>query len=308
MDTTYPELKEIWPGWKIVELLGKGLGGTVYRAVRSINGIVIESAVKIIAAPEDLYNPAIMKAEGAREADIELYIGKADDGLNEISCLLKLKSCSHVVNIEDFAIVKRDDAIKWNVYIRMELLRSLTDYLTEKQRLSEDEIIKLGSDLSEALIQCEKNNIIYRDIKLENIYITEEGCFKLGDFGISIKKECAESAIVKGNKNYMAPEMFLEGKCDKTADIYSLGLLMYMLANGNRLPFLGTDFFKANDEEREQAFRRRMTGEKIPDTRYASKELNRIIMKACSHDPDRRYQNAEELNEDLKAIHMIRGK
>ena len=300
MDTLYPDLETIWPGWKIEAFLGKGLDGSVYKAARSMNGIVMESAVKITAMPEDQYNFAHMQAERVQDFDVDMYRSKADDGITEIKCLLMLKSCSHVVDIEDFALVKREDDIQWNVYIRMELLRSLVDYLGERQRLTENQIIKLGLDLSDVLLQCEKNNIIHRDFKIENTYITEEGEYKIGDFGIAIKSDEAETK--KGNKNYMAPEVFWERKYGKTSDIYSVGIMLYMLANGNKMPFFDTDYFWADNEEKEQAFRRRVNGEKIPDTRYASRELNSIILKALSYEPENRYRDAKALMGALKSI------
>ena len=285
------ELGRIWPGWELGDFLGSGLGGRVYKAVRRVNGIVMDSAVKIIAAPKSVSNE-----------DVEFYKSKADDGINEIKCLLKLRDCSQVVHLEDFALIKRDDDVKWDVYIRMELLRSLTDYLAEKQRLREDEIVKLGLDFSKALMQFEKNAIVQRDIKLENVFISEEGNYKLGDFGIAVMQESFISTRKRGNQNYKAPESFWEGRYGKATDIYCLGILMYMLANGNVMPFFHSEYKAADDREIEQAFHRRMHGEKIPDTRYASKGLNRIILKAVSYKPEDRYPNAKALYEDLKEI------
>ena len=105
-----------------------------------MNGIVMESAVKIIAAPRAQSEIAKLQFEGIQKTGMELYKIFTDNAIDEISYLLKLKACSHVVDIEDFAIVQRDDDIRWNVYIRMELLRSLTDYLMERQRLEENVI------------------------------------------------------------------------------------------------------------------------------------------------------------------------
>ena len=62
MRTRYPELESIWPGWKIEELIGSGLGGNVYKAVRNMNGIIMESAVKIMVTPED-QDRAALKTE-----------------------------------------------------------------------------------------------------------------------------------------------------------------------------------------------------------------------------------------------------
>jgi serine/threonine protein kinase len=301
MSTAYPDLETIWPGWKIEALLGKGLGGNVYRAARRVNGIVMESAVKIMFRPEDRYDSEHPHAGDVQDYDVALYKSKADDGITEISCLLTLKDCDHVVDIEDFALVKRDDAIEWDVYIRMELLRSLIDYLGERQRLTEDELIKLGLDLADVLLHCERNNIVQRDFKVENLYITEGG-YKLGDFGIAIKLGETESAFKKGNRNYMAPEVFWERKYGRTTDIYSVGIILYMLANGNKMPFFDSDYFFADDAEKERAFNRRVHGEKIPDTSDASPELNYIILKTLNYAPEDRYPDAEALIEALKSL------
>lgn len=300
MSTAYPDLEAIWPGWKIEAFLGRGLGGNVYRAARRMNGMVMESAVKIMARPED-QSPSAQQAGGVQDFDVDLYKDKANDGITEISCLLMLKGCDHVVDIEDFALVKREDAIEWDVYIRMELLRPLTDYLGERQRLTEDELIRLGLDLSDVLLHCERNNIVHRDFKVENLYITEGG-YKLGDFGIAIRMDETETAYKKGNKNYMAPEVFWERKYGRNTDIYSVGIILYMLANGNKMPFFDSDYFLADDEQKERAFSRRVHGEKIPDTRYASRELNGIILKALSYEPEKRYPDAEALIEALKSV------
>lgn len=301
MSMTYPDLETVWPGWKIEAILGKGLGGSVYRAVRSVNGIVMKSAVKIMVRPEDRCNSEHPQPEGIQDFDVDFYRDKAEDGINEISCLLMMKDCDHVVDIEDFALEKRNDGVEWNVYIRLELLRSLIDYLEERQRLTENEIIKLGLNLSDVLLHCERNNLVHRDFKIENLYITPGG-YKLGDFGIAINMKDAEKASKKGNKNYMAPEVFRERKYGKTTDIYSAGIILYMLANGNKMPFFETEYLKADEKERERAFYRRVHGEKIPEARYASRELNSVILKALSYEPEKRYPNAQAFIEALKGI------
>ena len=111
-----------------------------------------------------------------------------------------------------------------------------------------------------------------------------------------------ETAYKKGNKNYMAPEVFWERKYGRNTDIYSVGIILYMLANGNKMPFFDSDYFLADDEQKERAFSRRVHGEKIPDTRYASRELDGIILKALSYEPEKRYPDAEALIEALKSV------
>ena len=119
-------IKEIWPRWHTVELIGRGAFGEVYKAKREELGETFYSAVKIISIPNDKSDIREMLAEGQTSQSIRYYYESIVKGLmNEIKMMEILKSVSNVVNIEEFEIREREDEIGWDAYIRMELLTNV---------------------------------------------------------------------------------------------------------------------------------------------------------------------------------------
>jgi len=142
--------------------------------------------------------------------------------------------------------------------------------------------------------------LIHRDIKPQNIFINAGGHYKLGDFGISRKLEKTSSGLSKkGTYPYMAPEVYMGKEYNSNVDIYSLGMLMYRLLNGNRLPFLPLAPNPIRHDDTERALIRRMSGEEIPAPAFASKELSEIILKMCAYKKENRYKTASEVKYDL---------
>ena len=294
-------INQIWPEWHTVELIGRGAFGEVYKAKREKLGEVFYSAVKVIQIPREESEVREMLADGHTSQSIRYYYESIAKGLmNEIKVMEVLKSAGNVVSIEEFDVRDREDGIGWEAFIRMELLRNLNDY-RQGREMSQEEAVKLGSDICEALICCEKSRIIHRDIKPSNIFVDVYGNFKLGDFGIARQLEKTQSTLSqKGTEMYMAPEVrYGESGSSYNVDVYSLGLVMYRLLNGNRMPFEPADKEMISFQEREEALARRLRGEKLPLPAKADPALGRIIVKACEADKAKRYQSAEEMKADL---------
>ena len=284
-----------------MELIGRGAFGEVYKAKREKLGEIFYSAVKVIRIPREEGEVREMLADGHTSQSIRYYYESIARGLmNEIKVMEVLKSAGNVVNIEEFDVREREDGIGWEAFIRMELLRNLNEY-RQGREMSQEEIVKLGSDICEALVCCEKSRIIHRDIKPSNIFVDVYGNFKLGDFGIARQMERTQSTLSqKGTEMYMAPEVrYGESGSSYNVDLYSLGLVMYRLLNGNRMPFEPADKEMISFQEREEALARRLRGEKLPLPAKADPALGRIIVKACEADRTKRYQSAEEMKEDL---------
>lgn len=294
-------INQIWPEWHTVELIGRGAFGEVYKAKREKLGEIFYSAVKVIRIPREEGEVREMLADGHTSQSIRYYYESIARGLmNEIKVMEVLKSAGNVVNIEEFDVREREDGIGWEAFIRMELLRNLNEY-RQGREMSQEEIVKLGSDICEALVCCEKSRIIHRDIKPSNIFVDVYGNLKLGDFGIARQMERTQSTLSqKGTEMYMAPEVrYGESGSSYNVDLYSLGLVMYRLLNGNRMPFEPADKEMISFQEREEALARRLRGEKLPLPAKADPALGRIIVKACEADRTKRYQSAEEMKEDL---------
>ena len=108
----------------------------------------------------------------------------------------------------DHLIIEHEDDIGWDILMRLELLTPLLDH-TYKNGMTEDDVIKLGTDMCKALEFCRKYDIIHRDIKPENIFIAPSGDYKLGDFGIAKTVEKTRLGMSRrGTVVYMAPEVF----------------------------------------------------------------------------------------------------
>lgn len=125
--------------------------------------------------------------------------------------------------------------------------------------------------------------------------VSKEGQFKLGDFGIA-REPISGTMTVAGTPDYMAPEVKETTIYDKTADIYSLGLVLYYLSNDFRLPFADV----ADSEER---INRRMKKDAVlPEPENAFADMRKLILKACAYDPKDRYQSAGEMKKALENI------
>ncbi len=96
---------------------------------------------------------------------------KVEEISNEVLvCSALCAGHPNVVNCEDQMIIPHENDMGWDIYIRMELLQSLPDYVRENG-MTVDSVIKLGSDMcAPALELCRENNIIHRDIKPQNIF------------------------------------------------------------------------------------------------------------------------------------------
>lgn len=297
-------LNQIWPGWKIEgKPLGKGSFGVVYKAVRRDHGVESYAAIKAISIPPDPLEVDSLLSEGMDMNATRTYLqGIVNDFVSEIQLMESLKGVQNIVSVEDYKVDEKKDEIGWDIYIRMELLTSFNNYIRDK-KLTEEEVIKLGCDICTALEICAKRNIIHRDIKPENIFINDFGYFKLGDFGIARKMENITGGLSqKGTFNYMAPEVANSSEYDARVDTYSLGIVLYRLLNGNRMPFLDTEKQLLNPNERRNAVDRRLRGEELPAPCDASPAMADLILRACAYDPNMRFASATEMKQALMSV------
>lgn len=301
-----------WPEWKIIEKIGEGSFGKVYKAQRTERGKSFYSAIKIINIPGSQSELNSVRSEtGDDQSTRQYFQNLVEECIQEISTMEYFRGNSYIVSVEDFKVMEYLDAIGWEISIRMEYLTSFIDYCAEKQ-LTENEVIQLGMDLSKALEYCRKLKIIHRDIKPENIFVSRFGDFKLGDFGIARELERTMSGFSKkGTYSYMAPEMYKGEKYDSRVDIYSLGIVLYKLMNHNRLPFMSLEKQFITYRDKENALNKRVAGEKMSVPADAGELFTQIILKACAYDPAERYQTPEEFYralDDLKNGRIVKNR
>lgn len=285
-------ISEIWPEWEVTEKLGSGSFGTVYKAVHKERMISMYSAIKVISIPQNETEIKSLLSEGMTVDDAKTYYESiVNDFTGEISLMGTMKGHPNIVSIEDFRVLGKKDSIRWDIFIRMELLDPFINSIT-KNEITEVNVIKLGVDICSALEFCSKNKVIHRDIKPENIFVNDFGNYKIGDFGIARELEKTSGTMsTKGTPNYMAPEVYHGQKYDATVDIYSLGLVLYRLLNNNRLPFLDPNISQITFSDRKNAIDRRLKGEILPPPVNANENLAAAILTACDPDPKKRFMS-----------------
>jgi len=295
-------LNHVWPKWQVVEQLGEGSFGKVYKVVRTEHTLISYAAVKVISIPQSTAELESMRAEGLNESGTRSYFeGIVTDCVNEIKLMESMKGNTNVVSVEDYKVLEKKEGIGWDIFIRMELLTPLSSYIADKQ-LSEAEVIKIGQDVCAALYLCSQLNIIHRDIKPENIFVSPFGDFKVGDFGIARELETSGGSLSqKGTYNYMAPEVVASRRYDATVDLYSLGLVLFKLLNNNRMPFLDPYTQLIQHQDRKNAIEHRLSGEALPVPVNASPYMTQVIHKACSFNPSERFQTPFDFREALGA-------
>ncbi len=298
----YRKYEPIFGSWYLNRLIGKGSFGKVFEIIREEYGTTYRSALKIITIPQDDDDVKTRMTEGSDIKTVsEYYEGILREIINENEIMAQLKGNSNIVSYEDHQIIPHGDGIGYDILIRMELLTPLIDRMIEK-RLDEKDVVKLGIDICKALEICHKKNIIHRDIKPQNIFISDNGDYKLGDFGIARTMEKTTGGMSKkGTYKYMAPEVFRGEDYDSTVDIYSLGIVLYSLLNGNRGPFLPPPPAKVTHNDEDEARLRRFRGEPLPPPRDAGPMLAYVIQKACANDPLERYRTAGQMRRDLES-------
>lgn len=299
----YKKYEPIFGAWYIADKIGEGSFGQVYIIERRELGVTYRAALKAITIPQNPSEKESMAMDGMSKKDITRYYrGIVQDIANEFTLMAKLKGTSNIVSYEDHTLIEHEDGIGWDILIRMELLTPLYTHISNT-KLTMRDIINFGVDMCNALELCEKNNIIHRDIKPENIFISSNGDYKLGDFGVARTMEESVSGLSKkGTYMYMAPEVYRGEKYGRTVDIYSLGIVMYKLLNNNRVPFMPPYPNPITYTDKKSALEKRITGEKIPAPQNGSKELNAIVLKACEYNPNDRYQTAGEMKTALQPL------
>jgi len=185
-------------------------------------------------------------------------------------------------------------------FITMEYL----DGETLKEKIKRDSIgleecIDIAINTLNGLKEAHDSNIIHRDIKSENVMLTSSGTTKVMDFGLARSLErdnVTRVNVTLGTIAYMSPEQIEGSRVDQRSDLYSFGVILYEMVTG-RLPFVS---------EHEAATLYSIVNEPPPDVLEQAPDVNphlaAIIDKALEKKPDNRYQNCDELLNDLTEL------
>lgn len=190
-------------------------------------------------------------------------------------------------------------------YIVMELVEGeiLSDYIAKNAPLDYKKVVDIGKQIAAGLAFAHKNNVIHKDIKPQNVLLTNEGVAKITDFGIAKiagrATIVANADTVMGSVHYFSPEQARGGYVDEKSDIYSLGIVLYEMITG-KVPFDGNNpvniaLMQINEEITPPS----NLVEGIPPV------LEQIILKATNKIQINRFKSANEMLEALRNVELI---
>jgi serine/threonine protein kinase len=273
--------------YEITGLLGKGGMGEVYRA----RDTRLDRDVAIKLLPADLAKDPERLSRFEREA-------KSVAGLNH----------PHIVTL--YSVEHEGD----QHYITMELLegRTLSETIP-RDGMALGQILDVGIATADALASAHRKGITHRDLKPDNIMISDEGRLKVLDFGLaklqdgtriaeeqnddaSATRAMTGAGTILGTPAYMSPEQ-AEGKpADHRSDVFSMGVILYEMATGLQ-PFRGdTPISTITAILRDTPNSVTHLNQRLP------RHLGRIVKRCLEKDPDRRYQTALDVKNELENL------
>ena len=203
----------------------------------------------------------------------------------------------NIIRIYDLVSHKDSYAISMEYFSS----HSLADELKGNKKISFQRAFSILDEICNGMSAAEQVNVVHRDLKPSNILINEEDTVKIVDFGLAAAASCLDSRLTKtgillGTPTYMAPEQIKGKTIDSKTDIYSLGVIMYEMFTGVA-PYKGEGTLAVMYQHVEgNAKPPREINPEIPA------ELEAIILKAMTIEPDQRYSSFSALRTQLQAV------
>jgi serine/threonine protein kinase len=186
-------------------------------------------------------------------------------------------------------------------YIAMEYVPggTLKEKISREGPLAAREAAALGAQVAEALGAAHERGMVHRDIKPQNVLLTEKGDAKVADFGIAragSSVTISKTGSVMGTAGYMSPEQALGEPATPKSDLYSLGVVLYEALTGE-LPFTADNPIAVSMKHVTEPLRPpRDIDPTIPEG------MNALVTKLMAKDPEDRYASADELSDDLMRV------
>lgn len=257
-------------GYRIDLRLGRGAMGTVFRAIQVSLGRTV--ALKVLS-PELTKDPKF--------CDMFLKEARAAGGLNH----------SNIIQVYDVG----DDGGQYFFSMEFAGKGSVLEELGKQKTLPLPRAIKVVRDACAALDYAERKGLVHRDIKPDNLMVTEDGTVKLGDLGLAMSTHelSAEQDGVFGTPHYIAPEQAMGKPIDHRADIYALGASFYRMLAGRTL-FEGATV--------KEILKQQVREPHKPINTYmhdCPAGISTIIDRMLRKNPAERYQHASDVAADL---------
>ncbi len=203
----------------------------------------------------------------------------------------------NVIRIYDFLNLQGSYAISMEYFPS----HTLSAEMPDNKPMPMEKVLRFSRDMATGMTVAHQAGVIHRDLKPANVLVNDEGLLKIVDFGVAAAASSGDTQLTKtgyviGSPKYMAPEQILGKKVDETADVYSVGVIMYEMATGVPPYSRGDHMSVMYQHVQGKAKSCQEINPEIPD------DLAAVIVKAMSVDKTKRYQSMEELTDALDAI------
>lgn len=293
-----------------IKLLGRGGSAEVYEA-QTRSSQMQDYAMKVIGFRNQNVDPEIFNESVQVQQDIGYFQYNVVKIYKHTEVWVTLDDKDNVLT----AVNEKPETIsRTTIKLQFVLMEKIPSVITRTNvgnikmlpetlaHGDEQEILKLAYDVGLALKRAHNKNVLHRDVKLENVFYSEKKKqYKLGDFGIAKKTKDGFAETIAFTKGYAAPEVRLsDERYDNTADIYSFGMMLYVLANNLKFPDSNTYNVNAGIQY--------CPGYIVPEPECdISPDLYEVIKKACMYNADDRYQSMEEMLLDIeKMMYSVR--
>lgn len=257
--------------WKVTSFVGEDNGCEVYKVSRKIDKNTAQNAI---------LRHAFVGKSNYTDEHAEYFTEEAD-------FIESVKELDGVSNYLDVYVQDNQNKETCDLYIFTEELTSLEELMKTKT-FAEDEVVDFGIQMSEMLETLEAKNIFHGNISPKNIFVTADGRYKIGGF-TDFEGKIADTSFV-------APEVYKQENVDYTTDIYSVGIIMYAMCNGGKIPF------ESDSCDRKNACEERFSGKAVTAPSEGDEKLKSVIVIACQPNNANRWKNASNIKNALTSI------
>lgn len=257
--------------WKVTSFVGEDNGCEVYKVSRKIDKNTAQNAI---------LRHAFVGKSNYTDEHAEYFTEEAD-------FIESVKDLDGVSNYLDVYVQDNQNKKTCDLYIFTEELTSLEELMKTKT-FAEDEVVDFGIQMSEMLETLEAKNIFHGNISPKNIFVTADGRYKIGGF-TDFEGKIADTSFV-------APEVYKQENVDYTTDIYSVGMIMYAMCNGGKIPF------ESDSCDRKNACEERFSGKAVTAPSEGDEKLKSVIVIACQPNNTNRWKNASNIKNALTSI------
>ena len=205
----------------------------------------------------------------------------------------------NVIRIYDFLNLEGSFAISMEYFPS----HTLSGEIPDSKPMDLAKALRFSKDMATGMTVAHQAGVIHRDLKPANILVNDEGLLKIVDFGVAAAASSGDTQLTKtgyviGSPKYMAPEQILGKKVDVTADVYSIGVIMYEMVTGIPPYSRGDHMSVMYQHVQGKAKHCQEINPELPD------EYANLIIKAMSVDKTQRYQSMDELTEALNSLNL----